>query len=240
MDDETIQKIQEMETEIKRLRIALFDLKMDKKSKEETISKLLIENQRFMQDKLTSVYLRGPGTDKIEKNFYNVVIKKNIDSKGMCLMFIDIDKLKDANDSLGHSFGDKLITTVSDIIKQHVVLDNGDIVCRYGGDEFLVMLNNITHHESIMAAAYMLEDAKKTKLDNNYQVSMSIGLVHANKEELREIANDFKDVKDYDLGSTIKGYVDRADDGLYEAKSNGRQDLCDYTNQKVIIKRRNS
>ena len=238
MDKETEKRIASMEEEIKRLKVSLFDLSMDKKSKEETITRLLIENQKFMQDKLTNVYLRGPGSDKIEKSFYNTIVDNNIDTKGMCIMFVDIDKLKDANDAKGHSFGDKLITSVSNIIKQHVIIDKGDIVCRYGGDEFLVLLNDISHQESIMAAAYMLEDAKKTKIDNTYQVSMSIGFVHASQDELNEISDDYKNDKDYDLGNIIKDYVDRADDGLYQAKRNGRQDFCDNTQQKWLVKRR--
>ncbi|NLL97078.1 MAG: diguanylate cyclase [Clostridiaceae bacterium] len=62
-------------------------------------------------------------------------------------MFIDLDRFKNINDTLGHSLGDLLLKQVSDRLKQCV--RRTDIVFRYGGDEFVIILSNVDHEETI-------------------------------------------------------------------------------------------
>lgn len=95
----------------------------------------------------------------------------------MALMFIDLDGFKVVNDRYGHSTGDKLLTVVATRIAACVRAD--DIACRYGGDEFVVMLNDIGG--ATVAAG--VADQIRNRIDGRYwiegqeiQISASIGL----------------------------------------------------------------
>ncbi len=95
----------------------------------------------------------------------------------MALMFIDLDGFKIVNDRFGHSTGDKLLTVVATRLAACVRAD--DIACRYGGDEFVVMLNDIGE----ATVAVSVADQIRNRIDGRYwiegqeiQVSASIGL----------------------------------------------------------------
>ena len=69
----------------------------------------------------------------------------------LVLMFIDLDRFKKINDSLGHSVGDTMISIVGERLK--LIVDTGDIVARLGGDEFLVLIKDVKKHEDILIKA---------------------------------------------------------------------------------------
>ena len=69
----------------------------------------------------------------------------------MALLFVDLDNFKDINDSLGHSAGDEFLKLVAKRLRS--VTRASDVVCRQGGDEFLVGLVGITNNEDISAVA---------------------------------------------------------------------------------------
>jgi diguanylate cyclase (GGDEF)-like protein/PAS domain S-box-containing protein len=69
----------------------------------------------------------------------------------LALMFIDLDRFKKVNDSLGHSVGDTMISIVGERLK--LVVSKDALVARLGGDEFLVLLKNVKKHEEILLKA---------------------------------------------------------------------------------------
>ncbi|WP_151819371.1 GGDEF domain-containing protein [Acinetobacter seifertii] len=96
-----------------------------------------------------------------------------------CLMIIDIDHFKRVNDQYGHIVGDRVIVSIAEQLKQNI--RSSDLIVRYGGDEFLVLIENI----QIIDAFQLAEDIRciiskgQTVLPNNggvFQVSVSIGL----------------------------------------------------------------
>jgi len=89
-------------------------------------------------DPLTGCYNRRVFRALVEK-------KKQGDTRGGALFLIDIDNLKIVNDSQGHPAGDALIRQVAEAVKQRVRAD--ELVIRWGGDEFLVVLDGLPAHE---------------------------------------------------------------------------------------------
>lgn len=75
------------------------------------------------------------------------------------LAFLDLDGLKKVNDCLGHEEGDHYITAVSDILRTSI--RNTDILCRYGGDEFLIVFRNCAPVTSKQILARAKEKARE-------------------------------------------------------------------------------
>ena len=94
------------------------------------------------------------------------------------VLFLDLDRFKLINDSLGHLVGDKLLIEVSKRLKQH--LRNTDMVARLGGDEFVILLEDVNNVEStIQIAERILADCQTPILIDNQKIftSTSIGIV---------------------------------------------------------------
>jgi len=94
----------------------------------------------------------------------------------VALLFIDLDHFKYVNDRLGHVVGDKLLTIVASRILAAIRAD--DIACRYGGDEFVVLMSNIRDAELVASIADKIReriDGCYGIDDNQVRISASIG-----------------------------------------------------------------
>jgi len=104
--------------------------------------------------------------------------------KQVALLFIDLDKFKNVNDTLGHSVGDKLLQQVAERLV--ACIRCGDTACRYGGDEFVVMLPEINGQENAAAVTEKICShlARDYVVDGNViTITASIGLsVYRNGE----------------------------------------------------------
>lgn len=134
--------------------------------------------------------------------------------KHCALMFIDLDHFKHLNDSLGHKFGDELLKKVAQRLKQCVRKE--DIVARPGGDEFIILIENLSLVES-EAATQALSVANKIVAKCNiphtlnktpYVVTASIG-IH---------------IFSYGLHTAVE-LMKRADLAMYQAKAHGRNSV---------------
>ncbi len=115
---------------------------------------------------------------------------------GDCVVLLDIDHFKNVNDLLGHAGGDAVIRLVGAFLRTQ--LRSTDIVCRYGGDEFLLVLPGVQRPESI------IEALMRRWADSEPVVSLSCGAAVARPDE------------------TSSSVVERADQALYGAKRAGR------------------
>ena len=99
---------------------------------------------------------RDPLTELMNRYFFNDELISTIDrmqpgDNGLALLFIDLDRFKTVNDSLGHQVGDRLLKLVAERLR-HVVGDSNPIA-RLGGDEFIVMMLNPASREDVAALA---------------------------------------------------------------------------------------
>jgi diguanylate cyclase (GGDEF)-like protein len=108
--------------------IIIFEIKSKNKT-QERLYKL------STTDSLTQVFNRG----RIIEIFENKLENNN------AILLLDIDNFKEINDKFGHVIGDQVLKVIAEILKESV--RNGDAVGRYGGEEFLIILDNINEEE---------------------------------------------------------------------------------------------
>jgi diguanylate cyclase len=126
---------------------------------------------------------------------------------GQCaLLFVDLDNFKTINDSLGHSVGDQVLQSIAHLLER--CLRATDTACRFGGDEFIVLLTEITEAKEVERVATKILKflARPLKLESHYiQTSASIGIALAPRD-----------------GSDFESYCKNADIAMYRAKADGK------------------
>lgn len=97
--------------------------------------------------------------------------------KAISMLFIDVDHCKQVNDIYGHAFGDCILTRISEIIT--ACLRDSDLSCRYGGEEFVVLLDHADCHTAQIVASRIMDKTRQTRfaLYPDFHVSISIGVV---------------------------------------------------------------
>jgi diguanylate cyclase (GGDEF)-like protein len=129
------------------------------------------------------------------------------------LVMIDIDDFKEVNDTYGHREGDRILSTMGRTL-MHVARDS-DICCRYGGEEFAVILPYTHIHEAGEIADRMRKDLAEI-LPDGRTVTVSIGVAACGKKT-----------------RTFRHLVERADAGLYEVKKSGKNRVVVVADGKV-------
>jgi diguanylate cyclase (GGDEF)-like protein len=141
----------------------------------------LIHSLREKQDKLKLMATRDLLTGLYNRNYFNETIAREIErakrqDENISVIMIDIDRFKQINDSYGHLHGDGMLRECASILTR--ATRKSDIVCRFGGDEFLIVTSgNDGHgHGSIISRIdeYVSEWNRQYASDN-YSLSLSIG-----------------------------------------------------------------
>jgi diguanylate cyclase (GGDEF)-like protein len=88
-----------------------------------------------------------PNRTRLQNHFKGLTAPPNAASRQIAMILIDLDRFKDINDTWGHAAGDKLLTEVAARLNQTV--RHGDLVARFGGDEFVILLNAVQSREDI-------------------------------------------------------------------------------------------
>ncbi len=166
---------------------------------------LSLQTQR---DSLTSLYNRAYLNNALEDHF----IRSRTLSQPLTAIFIDIDRFKQINDTYGHHVGDAVLVSISRTIQS--ATRNCDTVARYGGDEFVVLLNNAAEsvggkiaeriRAEIAGTLHNVGDGKKI------QVTVSVGWTTM--------------MPDSKISSS-KELLEIADASLYSAKASGRNKI---------------
>ncbi len=168
-------------------------------------------HQLAYYDALTGLPNRQLFYDRIGQ----AIVRAKRDGSGFAILFIDLDRFKDINDSLGHSFGDKLLQAAACRIKG--VVRETDTVSRLGGDEFTILLSETGSERDVAAIASNLVQSSEIPLDvdgRKIYLTASVGIAR--------YPNDGRDV---DM------LVKNADVAMYRAKREGRNRYCFFTSE---------
>lgn len=156
---------------------------------------LNILKQNTLKDSLTGLYNR---------RYLESILSDN--KRRYVLFMIDIDHFKKVNDTYGHDIGDKVIVGLSDFLKKSI--KGSDVAVRYGGEEFLIILYDISKEDALKIAEHIRNSFSKIEFetdDEKITKTLSIGV--------SAFPNDSEDAKQV---------IKYADNALYEAKKLGR------------------
>ncbi|QOP46540.1 EAL domain-containing protein [Sulfurimonas paralvinellae] len=162
-------------------------------------------------DPLTGLYNRV----NFEEYLAHALLVAKRNESLMAILFIDLDRFKIINDTLGHDIGDKVLITVAERLKN--TLRDSDFISRWGGDEFVVILENIVSaSDTAIVATNLVEVLKEPmNIDGHHLIttaSIGIALFPENGE---------------DTNTLIK----HADSAMYQAKDLGKNNFCYYTSE---------
>ncbi len=148
---------------------------------------------------------------------------------GMALILCNLDNFKHINDTLGHPAGDELLQEIAKRLRGCVAIGTGDIVCRSGGDEFLILLVDVVTDEGVQASIYAMRSVVSVPAQlGRYPVSVtaSFGISRYPED-----------------GETFDILFQKADAAAYHAKLAGRNTLrfftaamIDYATERLVMK----
>ncbi|MSP18528.1 MAG: GGDEF domain-containing protein [Bdellovibrionales bacterium] len=166
----------------------------------------IVQNQKYQQanyDSLTKLYNKRFFIDLLSREFS--FSRRN--KQPLSLLMMDIDYFKKINDSYGHLAGDQVLSQLGHLLKKELRHEN--VACRYGGEEFAVVLRNANTTSAEIVAErirYSIEKLTVSYMNHSLKLTVSIGVSsyeHANFETYEEL-------------------ITSADEQLYEAKYSGR------------------
>jgi len=149
-------------------------------------------------DSLTGLYNRNKFSELYLSSYKSMIQRDGT----MSLVMLDIDFFKKVNDTYGHSAGDKVLIQVSHLLLK--TLRNIDIVCRWGGEEFVLLLPTASLEQATSLAQKLRECMHKLDIDDIEGISASFG------------------VSEVKAGDEMQEVINRADKALYLAKDSGR------------------
>ncbi|MEQ8516856.1 MAG: diguanylate cyclase, partial [Chromatocurvus sp.] len=150
-----------------------------------------------IKDALTGAYNRA-GYDERSAEFHARWSRSGAD---LSLVFIDCNKFKEINDTYGHGAGDLVLTKVADILQARARAS--DVVCRYGGDEFIILAPDTDCKGAEVLARSVCEEVLEAGFNDNgrpLDVSISCGVTQLK------------------VGDSMDAALSRADEAMYEAK----------------------
>lgn len=156
-----------------------------------------------LRDPLTNLYNRRYMEESLDRE----IRRSQRNGTPLGIIMIDIDHFKDVNDALGHETGDVVLMHMAEFLQSHV--RGGDIACRYGGEEFLLILPDAPLKATRKRAEALWEALRELKIEHEGKAlalpTMSFGVAVLP-----------------DHGETRGAVLRAADAALYRAKSSGR------------------
>ena len=185
----------------------------------ESQMKLLEKNEEIKMlnttDKLTNLPNRHCFDERIEVEWHRTERNK----ENLSMLMIDVDCFKEYNDTYGHLQGDKALKYTGKIIKNSLTR-KVDYVARWGGEEFIVLLSQVSYNGTLVIAERIRKNVERafvlTKSGDKTKITVSIGafLCKSPKHDL-----------------TKDQFITNADNALYQAKRTGKNKVIMLTNE---------
>ncbi|WP_196593209.1 GGDEF domain-containing protein [Pectinatus sottacetonis] len=160
-------------------------------------------NDMMVKDKLTGLYNKKYLYNRLPRDISEAISTK----KTMSILFVDLDKFKLINDDCGHIEGDQLLTDVARILSGTIRIKE-DWACRFGGDEFIICLNNVGEIAACQIAERIRHRIFQLRENVKPGISASIGVYTI-------------DIKNITKNVSIEEIIGLADKQMYIAKNNG-------------------
>ncbi|MBI4372096.1 MAG: diguanylate cyclase [Candidatus Omnitrophica bacterium] len=192
---------------------------------------LFVENLKLREesarDPLTGFYNRRFLTLKLKSELNRSVSKGGFSKHGqdISVVMLDLDNFKLVNDTFGHAEGDRVLCTMAEAIRNSV--RKNELICRYGGDEFCIILPNT----SIQDAARFAEKIRTLIANSPDLVYRTAGKVDTIRVTASIGVASVSSAKAGEPGKLIKA----ADRALYRAKAGGRNQYCVYDPARDVI-----
>ena len=159
-------------------------------------------------DALTTLFNRGHFDNRLAIEYKRAMRHH----RELSIILCDIDHFKTINDTYGHKAGDDCLRHVALILK-NTITRSGDIIARFGGEEFIILLVDTPIEEATRLADALCHSLRTTSIDaknQQIQFTASFGVSSLSQTE----------IDDTDM------LVNHADEALYKAKNNGRDQVC--------------
>lgn len=199
------------------------ELERDREEIRHTAAELEVTNRRLQEVALTDILTGFPNRryaiERIEQEW--AASQRN--HRPLAAMVIDVDEFKQINDAYGHDVGDTVLRQVAAALKSGVRVQ--DVVCRFGGDEFLVICPD-TSLEAAQACAERMRHAVEAVI---------IGSGTAKRSGSISVGVAVRDAAMADFDALIK----RADQGVFIAKERGRNRVAAVQTEGILIKNGN-
>ncbi len=165
-----------------------------------------IEMQEKLQklatiDSLTGIYNRY----KLDEAILLQIERYKRYKEPFSLCMLDIDHFKRVNDTYGHDVGDRVLQALSRLVMGDI--RKTDIFGRWGGEEFIIILENTNKEQAFIIAEKLRKRVEATVIDEKYKITISIG------------------VAQYEASDSRETLVKKVDEALYKAKENGRNQV---------------
>jgi diguanylate cyclase (GGDEF)-like protein len=132
----------------------------------------------------------------------------------VALLFLDLDHFKQLNDCQGHNAGDRALVAVSRALGAE--LRPTDILGRYGGEEFVALIDDTTEENAMHVATRLCRRVHRLEIPVNDKIMLSVSIGVAMRRE----------------GDDVESLAERADQAMYTAKLGGRNQVCFYGGMK--------
>lgn len=179
-----------------------------------------ISLQKKAEERLQHMAYHDPLTglanrNKLEQFMNHILAASRRHHTGFAVMFLDLDRFKNINDTIGHDAGDILLQIVAE--RLHSAVRNTDMVARLGGDEFVLLITDVKKAESVALIAQ--------KILNSFLQAISV-----QEQEIYITTSIGISLYPHD-GINIHTLMKHADLALYRAKEHGRNNYQFYTNE---------